>query len=169
MKQNNPFRINVGFLVHEAVGAYREFEIESPRLILDENLEVKNLRCELRVSRIQQGILASVHATAACDLDCVRCLEPYAQQIETSFTELFAFHLRQNQDAEIYLPENGMMDLQPLMREYLVIEIPFCPVCRTDCKGLCSVCGANLNQTTCEHCDNSEGSERQTAEEETGQ
>ncbi len=151
MKQTNPFRINVRFLIHEAVGAYREFEIESPRLTLDENLELENLKCELRVSRVQQGILASIHATAECGLDCVRCLEPFAQKIETAFDELFAFHLRQNQNAEIYLPENGMMDLLPLLREYLVIEVPFCPVCRPDCKGLCDICGANLNLGTCEH------------------
>ncbi|MHC1773238.1 MAG: DUF177 domain-containing protein [Flexilinea sp.] len=151
MKWNNLFRINVGFLIHEAVGTYREFEIESPDLTIEEGFEIENVRCTVRVSRVQQGLLASVHTTAEKEMDCVRCLEPFSQKIDTSFDELFAFHLRQNSDAELFLPENGIMDLLPILREYLLLEIPICPVCKPDCKGLCVNCGANLNIMTCEH------------------
>lgn len=151
MKRNNLFRINVGFLVHESVGAYREFEIDSPDLTLEEDFKIENVHCLVRASRVQQGILASVHTVAEMEMECVRCLEFFPQKIETSFDELFAFHLRQNSDAELFLPENGLMDLLPILREYLLIEIPICPVCKPDCKGLCVICGTNLNLKTCEH------------------
>ena len=44
-----------------------------------------------------------------------------------------------------FLPDNGYMDLGELIREYLVMEVPYSPVCKEDCKGLCPVCGKNLN------------------------
>ncbi len=151
MKWNNLFRINVGFLIHEAVGAYREFEIEAPSLNLEDDFEVENVHCLVRVNRVQQGILASIHITAETQMECVRCLESFPQKIESNFDELFAFHLRQNADADLYLPENGVMDILPLIREYQLIEIPICPICKPECKGLCAICGTNLNSGTCEH------------------
>ena len=60
-------------------------------------------------------------------------------------------YLRENEEAEQFLPESGYMDLQDLVREYLVMEIPYAPVCQPGCKGLCPVCGKNLNLGPCHH------------------
>jgi len=49
------------------------------------------------------------------------------------------------------LPEDGHIDLSPLVREYMLLDIPIKPLCSTDCKGLCPVCGENLNETQCGH------------------
>ena len=88
---------------------------------------------------------------------CVRCLEETEQALHAEFTELYVFQKLQTyeQDSEdepeLVLPEDGYIDLEPLLREYLLLEIPIKALCRSDCKGLCPVCGANQNDINCDH------------------
>ncbi len=151
MKGNYQFRINTGFLVNASVGEYREFDIAAPSLKVDEDILFTEIQTVVRVSRVQQGILVSLKASANIDLDCVRCLEPFAGRVSCTFDDLYAFHMRQNSDADNFLPENAVIDLEPLLKEYLVLELPINPICSADCKGLCPECGANLNIDACEH------------------
>ena len=149
---NHPYRINVGFLINAPVGTYRDFEISEPSMELADDLHGDKIHCTVRVSRVQQGILATADCSAETELECTRCLEPFTSQLTAHFEELFYFHnLRENQDAEQFLPENGYMDLGELIREYLVMEVPYAPVCKPDCKGLCPICGKNLNLEPHEH------------------
>lgn len=147
-----PYRINVGFLINAPVGTYRDFTIDEPAMDLDEDLHAEDIHCSVRVSKTRQGILAEADCSCSLELECTRCLEPFRKTLGAHFEELFAFSwLRENTDAEQSLPENGYMDLQDLVREYLVMEIPYAPVCKEDCKGLCPICGNNLNLGPCEH------------------
>lgn len=149
---NHPYRINVGFLINAPVGTYREFTINEPAMDLDEDLHAEKISCTVRASKVQQGILATVDCGCEIDLECMRCLEMFHTQLQSHFEELFYFHyLRENQDAELFLPESGYMDLQDLVRDYLVMEIPYAPICKPDCKGLCPICGKNLNLGPCDH------------------
>ena len=61
-------------------------------------------------------------------------------------------------DSELLLPEDAHIDLQPLIREYALLEIPIRPICKPDCQGLCIVCGLDLNKNNCGHEQTSEGS-----------
>ena len=84
----------------------------------------------------------------------MRCLEPFTKELKTRFEELFVVgKLRDNDEdeEELVLPATGYMDLKEIIREYLVLEIPYAPICKPECKGLCPVCGANLNHTLCHH------------------
>jgi len=85
------------------------------------------------------------------DPECVRCLAGFLQPIQSVFSELYAFKTNAVTEAGLILPEDSNIDLAPLAREYLLLEIPFSPVCKPDCKGLCMVCGEDLNVRTCEH------------------
>lgn len=73
------------------------------------------------------------------------------QPLKAGFNELYAFHGRAVTDLELVLPEDANVDLDPLVREYLLLEVPIAPVCKPDCKGLCPVCGEDLNAGLCEH------------------
>jgi len=88
--------------------------------------------------------------------DCVRCLEAFDQQLEIHFTELYAFSQRSATDSNLILPEDGQIDLEPLVREYMLLAIPISPLCRSECKGLCPICGENLNLKDCDHSENEE-------------
>jgi len=76
----------------------------------------------------------------------VRCLSDYDQQLHTIFSELFAFNTRSMDESGLLIPEDGNIDLEPIVYEYLLLEVPINPVCREDCKGLCVFCGTNLNE-----------------------
>src|SRR5919108_237762 len=95
-----PFRINVGFIIHEEVGYSHEipFEIEKIKL---EDLELQNLVGKVDIGRTPQGLVVQGQFSADTQLECVRCLREFS-----------------------YPP---------------------------DCKGLCPVCGQDLNVRDCGH------------------
>ena len=153
MKQNQryPLRINIGFLLGQAVGTYRDFEIELPRLNFSSDLEVQTFRGTARFSRAQQGLLVRGDFRAQVEAQCVRCLASFLQPIHTTFEELYAFNEDNVDESHLIVPFDGYIDLGPLIREYFLVEIPIGTLCKQDCKGLCSICGEDLNQRTCEH------------------
>ncbi len=67
------------------------------------------------------------------------------------FEELYAFKESNTDESNLIVPFDGHIDLEPLIREYFLVEIPISALCKPDCKGLCPICGEDLNQRTCEH------------------
>ncbi len=55
-------------------------------------------------------------------------------------------------DLDVYPYEGEELDLEPLLREQIVMAVPYAPLCREDCLGLCQMCGADKNKTPCQ-CD----------------
>jgi uncharacterized protein len=69
------------------------------------------------------------------------------------FSELYAFPGHAKLDTEMILPFTGMLDLRPIVREYILLETPIKTLCKPDCKGLCPICGENMNHIACNHDD----------------
>ena len=147
----HPFRLNLGFLYKQDVGTSRVFPFQFERLQLGPDLELTSLEGEAEFSRTQQGLIATARFKAQIDLECARCLIGYPASMEIDFTELYAFHAKQTTDSDLVLSEDGFLDLEPIVREYFLLELPINPRCKPDCKGLCPVCGDNLNDTHCDH------------------
>jgi uncharacterized protein len=147
-------RLNVGFLINQSVGTSRDFEIYIPYIHFDPDFELHDLTGLARVTRTPQGLLVQVKLSALTPAECVRCLTDFPLPLQANFTELYAFANKAGGDSEV-LPENAQIDLAPLAREYLMIEFPINPVCRPQCKGLCSICGEPLNEKHQEHLDDS--------------
>ncbi len=145
----NPLNFNVGFIAAETVGYVREIPVRLERLTL-QDLSLQNLEGSVVFDRVSKGVTAHVHLRAFTPAECMRCLQPFAQMLEIDFTELYAFPGK-IPDAELTFPESGQLNLAPLVREYMILAFPMQTVCRVDCKGLCPVCGANLNEHTCHH------------------
>jgi uncharacterized protein len=141
----NPLRLNVGFIVHESIGYSREFQFEIPNIRLSEDLEVSNLKGTVRITRTPQGLPLQANMQATVKAQCVRCLTDTEQDLHIDFTEMYAFTKNQATESELILPEDQYIDLEPLLREYFLLEVPISPLCKEDCKGLCPVCGANMN------------------------
>lgn len=146
-----PLRFNVGFLINQPVGAYRDLSFEVPHLGFDHEFSVNDFSGKARVGRTQQGILVQAAFNGKTQLECVRCLTEFEQKIDTRFDELYAFKYKGVSESGLILPEDANINLAPLVREYLLIEMPISPLCKPDCKGLCPVCGADLNTEPCEH------------------
>ena len=146
-----PLRLNVGFIAHQTVGTQRTFQFAYPTIRLEPDLDLTDFAAQAKFSRTYQGLLAEVDLQATTEVQCVRCLTHFQLSLDTAFTELYAFSSDSTTESELLLPEDGYVDLGPLAREYLILEIPISPLCREDCQGLCPVCGENLNATACHH------------------
>jgi uncharacterized protein len=88
---------------------------------------------------------------AQISAECVRCLNGFSQPLEAELTELYAFTPDSATESGFLLPENGIIDIGPVVREEMLLAIPINPLCSPDCKGLCPICGENLNETVCNH------------------
>jgi uncharacterized protein len=150
-QREHPLRLNVGFIAHQSVGYSRDFLFEIDRSRLSPDLDLSDLVVQARVSRTTQGLLVQVGLSASSSAQCVRCLEQFRQELKPNFTELYAFQSHADENTELILPEKGIIDLEPLVRDYMLLEIPIKPICRPDCQGLCPVCGENRNITACDH------------------
>jgi uncharacterized protein len=148
---HSPLRLNVGFVVAQSAGFSREFPFDIPQISIPPDLRLNSLNGLVRVTRTPQGILLQADFKTIIDLECVRCLTDFQQALRFNFTELYAFSQRYVTDSGLLMPETGIIDLTPVLREYVLLEIPISPLCRPDCKGLCPICGNNLNESTCFH------------------
>jgi uncharacterized protein len=146
-----PLRLNVGFLVKSPIGTRRDFQFDFARIRLGEDLTLEKFNGTAWFDRTQQGLLLQGDFSAATDLECVRCLDTFCQSLKWSFSEVYAFDKRNITESDLIVPEDAQTDLEPLLREYALLEFPINPVCKPDCKGLCPVCGENLNTTDCGH------------------
>jgi len=146
-----PLRINVGFLLNQPIGTSRDIHFDFPSLRLSPDLEMSDFSGMVRVSRTPQGLLFQGDFSGRTTAQCVRCLADFLQPLHAGFDELYAFSEKSTSESGLILPEDANVDLQPLVRDYLLLEVPISPLCKPDCKGLCVECGADLNVTICEH------------------
>ncbi len=145
------FRLNVGFIVNQPIGYSRDFHFDFSNIHLNPDLEFTSFQGVARIGRTPQGLLVIAKFSGTNPTQCVRCLIDFEQKLKVEFSELYAFSPRTASESGLIMPEDGNIDLEPLIREYFLLEIPISPLCKPDCKGLCIICGEDLNQTTCEH------------------
>jgi uncharacterized protein len=103
---------------------------------------------DLRLEAVMEGVLVTGTAQAELTGECVRCLEPLGDDVEVDFQELFAYEESDTAtdagDDDASRLEGDLLDLEPLLRDAVVLSLPFQPLCRDDCPGLCPECGARL-------------------------
>jgi uncharacterized protein len=114
-------------------------------------LDLKDVMGVIKVTRTAQGLLVQTKMHASTPAACSRCLTEFYQPLTIDFTELYAFTPDSVTESGLLLPESGKIDLFPLVRDEMLVAVPINPVCKPDCKGLCPICGENLNETTCHH------------------
>jgi uncharacterized protein len=108
---------------------------------------------DLRLEAVMEGVLVTGEARAALEGECVRCLEPITDDVEVTFQELCVYpgHALDGEDDEVSKLEDDLVDLEPLLRDALVLALPFQPLCSDDCPGLCPECGARLRDDPDHH------------------
>jgi len=144
-------RLNVGFIVNQPIGYSRDFRFDFSNLLIHPDLDLTTFQGVTHIGRTPQGLVVIGKFVSSMPAQCVRCLIDINLKLQIEFSELYAFSPRSVSESGLLLPEDGNIDLEPIVREYLLVELPISPLCRPDCKGLCTVCGEDLNQTTCEH------------------
>lgn len=147
----HPLRLNVGFLINATVGTSRDFAFDFDQMPLGEDVLLHAFGGVAHFDRTPQGLLLQGRFHGGIDLECVRCLETFVYPIVWTQTDLYAFDKRSLSESNLLVPEDGYIDLEPLLREYALLEVPINPICRPDCRGLCPICGQNLNLADCGH------------------
>lgn len=104
--------------------------------------EGADLELDLRLESVLEGILVSGTVRALAVGECARCLEPLERPVEAEVQELFAYPGHESEDTAVV--EGELIDLEPTVRDAVVIALPLAPLCRPDCPGLCAQCGAPL-------------------------
>ncbi|MGH7484513.1 MAG: YceD family protein [bacterium] len=98
-------------------------------------------------------------ARTVLELKCSRCLEPFTVAVDQEFDLRYQPHASNSGEGECEIEEddlttafyeNDEIDLGHLMHEQFVLSLPMKPLCEGACRGLCPVCGTNLNRGTCE-------------------
>lgn len=120
----------------------------------------------LRLESVMDGVLVTGTARATAEGECVRCLEPLSQEVEADFQEMFSYHDADDRgrtraepgddaedDEDTLFIEDGLFDLEPVLRDAVVLALPMQPVCRETCAGLCSECGIRLDENPGHHHD----------------
>jgi len=148
---HQPLRLNVGFLLGQTIGTSRDFEFDFPRIRLGEDFSLSDFSGTARFTRTPQGLFLQAKFQGNEALECVRCLDIADHQLKMDFSELYAFNQRSVSESGLLVPESGYIDLEPLVREYALLEVPINPLCKPGCKGLCRECGQNLNKKDCGH------------------
>ncbi|MGO4258831.1 YceD family protein [Marmoricola sp. RAF53] len=102
---------------------------------------------DLRLEAVMEGVL--VTGTASADLvgECARCLEPIEDDVTIDIQELYLYGEPgdgDDEDDDVSRTEGDLVDLEPVLRDAVVLALPFQPLCQDDCPGLCTECGARL-------------------------
>lgn len=106
------------------------------------------IEVDLVLESVVEGIYVSGPVRGAMRLSCARCLKTFEQRFDLEVHELFAAQL--DPDADEYpLGAEGDIDIEPLLRDAVLLSMPFSPLCREDCLGLCERCGGDRNLGEC--------------------
>ena len=149
------------------VGQMREAEARIERTFAPGVLPTDQTICRIvapvaltvvvRKNRMQFRLVGGVRTTI--ELSCGRCLEDFEMPVAESFDVLYLPHtpagsveerMVEDDDLSTAFYEDSVIDLGQLMQEQCYLAVPMKPLCREDCRGLCSECGTNLNSGSCE-------------------
>ena len=112
-----------------------------------------DVELELRLESVVEGVLVSGTVSAVAVGECGRCLEPLEIELDLDLQELYTYSEDgkgrprvevSDDDEETRRLEGDLLDLEPAVRDAVVLALPMAPVCRQDCEGLCAGCGEPL-------------------------
>ncbi|MCS4275715.1 uncharacterized protein M2390_000876 [Mycetocola sp. BIGb0189] len=143
--KKGPLAVNVRDL-HGRPGEMREQEIT---LALPEQFGEglmvvpagKELSVQVRLESVHEGIYVTAQVETEAVGECGRCLDEFTEPVEVEFAELFAYSSDEASEHEVH---DDHVDLEPLIRDAVVLSLPFQPVCRPDCPGLDPETGERL-------------------------
>lgn len=96
---------------------------------------------EFRLECVMEGVLATGSASAVAEGECVRCLTDLDIPVDVTFQELYVYDEPAEDEQGL---EDEQLDLEPVLRDAVVLALPHNPLCDQDCPGLCPECGVRL-------------------------
>lgn len=109
---------------------------------------------DLRLESVMEGVLVSGAVTAPLAGECARCLDEFTDSVTVEIRELYyypdrVFATEDEDDTGVLVDDH--VDIEPVVRDAVVLDLPLSPVCRPDCAGLCVDCGIRLDEAGPDH------------------
>lgn len=134
-------------------GSSRSVQVSEPIPGLGTELatvpEDRRIEAALLFESVVEGVLVSGPVSGAMTISCARCLKRFQSEFRLDVQELFVPEATGDEDE--YVLGDDSVDLEPMIRDAVILSMPFAPLCRPDCRGLCERCGGdrNLGECTC--------------------
>jgi len=145
MVRESAFRFPVADLLAH-VGDRRNIVVAAP---VDWGLDLSRvgprLAADLVLESASGGIVVRGPVTTLVANTCHRCLTEWQEPLAVELLEALGV----DDDPDGYRLHGDVADLEPPLRDAVLLAVPLSPTCRPDCRGLCAVCGADLNGTSC--------------------
>lgn len=149
--KKSPLVVGVKDLVYRA-GEMRELSFSAPApekygegvAIVPER---EALDISLRLEGLHEGILVTGEVATEATAECVRCLDSFSLPVRVDFQELFAYSPTQ---ADSYTVVDDSVDVADIIRDEVVLDLPFQPVCQPECLGLDPVTGEKRTEPVSE-------------------
>jgi uncharacterized protein len=113
------------------------------------------LELDLRLESATEGVLVTGTVFAPIAGECGRCLDPVSDDVHVDACELFAYPGSVTDETteqdEVYRIVDDLIDVEPVVRDAVVLGLPMTPLCRPDCAGLCPTCGQRLDDLPAGH------------------
>lgn len=125
---------------------------------------IDDVRIEIEIFRTGDSIFVRGLITTTIKISCIRCLDDFDAHLEAelqynfypSEEKQFPPEVEINRkDLDLLYYQGDSINVTPLIKEQILLNIPSHPLCRESCKGMCPQCGSNLNQGPC-RCDKQE-------------
>ncbi len=157
-KAQSPFRVNLHELPRRAgeMRPYRlQFELEeaigTPMLAIKKG---ESILIEFKAESVSDGVLISGRVKSEAKGECGRCLDELKREVDEEFRELFLYESRKSEDDEedeLFALDGDIADIETAIRDAVVLTMPINPLCKADCKGLCSECGERWEKLAPDH------------------
>ena len=136
--------------VRRTVPALEDLGVELMKVAPESSIDL-----DLRLESVAEGVLVSGTVSAHADGECGRCLQPVHQPVQVRIVELFAYPGSATEETtdedEVSRLIDDRVDLEPVVRNAIVLALPLTPLCRPDCLGLCAGCGERLDDLPEDH------------------
>jgi uncharacterized metal-binding protein YceD (DUF177 family) len=155
----NPWRVDLRELGRRA-GSMQELDRTAPappgwRVELIGVPAAAAVGLRLRLESVMEGVLVTGDLDVPVEGSCARCLEPVEDTLHLTVQELYAYSgsttEATSEEDEVRRIEGDYLDLEPLVRDTVVLNLPLAPVCTDDCAGLCVDCGQRLDDLPADH------------------
>jgi uncharacterized metal-binding protein YceD (DUF177 family) len=155
----NPWKVDLRELGRRP-GSLHELERTAPapadwRVELIGVPEGAEIELALRLESVMEGVLVTGEIDVPVVGSCARCLEPIEDTLHLDVQELYAYPgsttEATSEEDEVRRLEGDFLDLEPLVRDTVVLSLPLAPVCSEDCAGLCVDCGLRLDDLPADH------------------
>lgn len=143
--ENDPYLVNVIDVSHrtgEEIEVHREFPV--PEQLGEGFAKVlvgAPMTLDLRFDGLHDGILVAGNVQTTATSECVRCLDPLEIPVQVDFQELFAYSPTEDFD---YTVHENHVNCEPVVRDAVVLSLPFQPLCDEGCWGLDPETGKKL-------------------------